>query len=616
MTLRPISAETGAVQNPALILQKMYRASGGDRWNRLAQAELSGTYIIGGMKGTFQQAVDLQHGRDVLTYNVGPLQGKQATLPRSSWEVDRSGLSMLHDGPEAVADAITQSFQDRNGWFRPMDADATFMGQKENAGHRFDLIRIIPPGGRDITLWIDTEDHLLKRLVQKGADHQESTIYISDYRRVDGVLYPFSTRQSSGDVSQDTVQLVKAVRFSSEIDGATFLLPTSPVTDARMLGKENSDVVPFTIADGRIVVDVSINGHPALPFLLDTGAGNLITPEAAKQVGIEGNGSVALTGVGPDQGNGQFATIKELRLGSVQMSNQQFGVAQLPSFLQDRGNEPPIAGLIGYELLRRFPATFDYDAREVTFYKPGSTFDAPLASQQLRLYFNDHSPFIQVGVDGTSAYFGIDTGDSSVTTIFGSFYEAHLFPVMLPVQERPQGGFGGQGRAVITRIGALSFGSWTLQRPLINLNFATTGLFSYSYTGGNLGYRALRNFMFTLDYARHIAYLKKARVFGEPERYNRSGMTFHRTDGGKVIVERVNPNTPAAESGIKIGDRILSLNGQTPEGQALYQFEDALSEQAGYTTHIRYMRGDKEQIATLMLRELIPIGGNFTPYQK
>src|ERR1700728_2798185 len=122
MTLRPISAETGAVQNPALILQKPYRASGGDRWNRLAQAELSGTYIIGGMKGTFQQVVDLQHGRDVLTYNVGPLQGKQATLPRSSWEVDRSGLSMPHDGPEAVADAITQSFQDRNGWFQPMGA--------------------------------------------------------------------------------------------------------------------------------------------------------------------------------------------------------------------------------------------------------------------------------------------------------------------------------------------------------------------------------------------------------------------------------------------------------------------------------------------------------------
>jgi hypothetical protein len=609
-------SQTTEPQNPDAVLQQFYIASGGGQWKRFPQAELSGTYMIGGMTGTFQQVVDLRHGRDVLSYDVGPLQGTQATLPTSSWEVDRSGLSMIHEGPEAIADAITQSFVDRNGWFHPDGADVTFVGQRADRGRDFDLVRIVPHGGRELILWIDIQDHLLKRIDQESADHEKSSIYISDYRRVEGVLYPFTTRQTNGDASQDTVQRAQVVHLTSQINDVKFTIPKSTITDAQILGTKSSTSVPFTLADGRVVIEVSINGHPALPFLLDTGAGNLITPAAAKEVGVEGTGSVALTGVGTDQENGQFATIEQLRVGPLQISNQQFGIAQLPSFLQDRGGEPPIAGLLGYELLRRFPTTFDYETRRLTFYKPGMTPDAPEGSQTFKLYFNDHTPFIQVGVDSHLGYFGIDTGDSSVTTIFGAFYDDHHFPVKLPVQVRSQGGFGGMGTAVLTRIGDLSFGLWTIQQPLININFASRGLFSYSYTGGNLGFGILNNFSFTLDYARRVAYLKRAKTFGEPEPYNRSGMTFQRAERGAVVVERVNPKTPAAESGMQIGDRILSLNGKPPTDEALYRFEDVLSGDAGSVVDVQFTRGGRVQETQIVLRELLPVDGPLSVYKR
>lgn len=128
--------------------------------------------------------------------------------------------------------------------------------------------------------------------------------------------------------------------------------------------------------------------------------------------------------------------------------------------------------------------------------------------------------------------------------MFGWFYNAHHFPIEIPGQERTQGGFGGYGLALRTRIGRLSFGSMALDRPLTSLNFAPTGLFSRSYTGGNLGYGVLRNFIFTLDYEHNLAYFKRSAVFGQPETYIGSGMTLKRARDGAVAVERVNPNTP------------------------------------------------------------------------
>lgn len=615
-SLSSMMAQTVTPQSPRAVLRQFYIATGGDHWKPLAQADTSGTYIVGGIKGTFQEIVDLQKGGDVFTYKVGPLQGRQATLPQSSWETDQSGLPMLHDGPEAKADAVTEAFQDRNGWFHTTDDEATLIGAKDSDGYHYDLIRIIPAGGRSMTLWIDSHDHLLKRIVQAGADHQKSTTYLSDYRRVDGVLYPFSLRQSNGDASQDTVQMAQVVRFSPRVDTAKFAMPPSKITDALLLGDQSSAVVPFQIVDGRILVALSINGHPPLPFLFDTGAGNYLTPEAAKELGVEGTGNVAESGVGSSQWNVGLATIKEMRLGPVQLSDQLFVVGPLPSFLQDRGKEPPIAGLIGYEVLRRFPTMFDYDKRELTFLKPGSTIENALGSQQIRLYFNDHGPFIKIAVDGTPGYFGIDTGDSSTTTLFGPFYNAHKFPIEFPVQERMQGGFGGEGRAVRTRIGTLSIGPWVLRRPVISLNFAATGVYSYSYTGGNLGYGLLKNFIFTLDYEHHLAYLRKSDVFGEPARYDRSGMTLRRTDTGDVVIKEVSPNTPAAAAGLRSGDQVLSLNGQSPADLALYRFEDVLSDKAGTTINVRYEREGQKQSATLTLRELLPLDGNFRPYQK
>ena len=607
-------AVTAQSQHSALdLLHLSYQASGGNKWDSLAQIEQSGTVVVGGISGTFHQIIDPRDGKDITEFEVGPLRGKEATLTDSTWELDQSGLATVHDGPEARANAQNQCFINRRGWLHVSEDELRSAGRRQEAGSIYDLVSVTPHNGRPLTLWLDARDHLLKRIVQEDANHQQIITYLSDYKQTSGILYPFTIRESNGNESQDTVKTAQTVRFSPVVNQAAFAVPASNFNDAHLLNDKDFVEIPFQIADGRIVLDVSINGHSPLPFLLDTGGQNYITPEAAALVGIQGSGNFALSGGGSQQENVNFAGGAEMRIGQLDMRNQIFIVGKLPAFVQDRGGQAPLAGLVGYELLRRFPATFNYQKKILTFYRPGSMVKTPSGGQSLRLYFEGRNPFIEVSVDGVRGYFGIDTGDRSVTTIFKPFYNAHQFPVIQPALERRQGGIGGLERALLTRVAVLSFGEWTLHSPLVNLTLAGQGAFSSEFDAGNIGYETLRNFVFTLDYEHHRILLEKSAEFGRNTPYNRSGMTLQRNASGKVEVQTITPGTPAAHAGLKIGDTIVSINAEKPEGKALYDFERVLFGSTGTMIGVHYQRSGIDRHAEFKLRELLRVGAAMHP---
>jgi C-terminal processing protease CtpA/Prc len=80
------------------------------------------------------------------------------------------------------------------------------------------------------------------------------------------------------------------------------------------------------------------------------------------------------------------------------------------------------------------------------------------------------------------------------------------------------------------------------------------------------------------------------------------------------VVTTVDPHTPAADAGLEAGDRVLALNGKTPNGGALYEFGDVLSDAAGKKVEISFMREGKEQHKTFVLKNLIPVEGAFRAY--
>jgi hypothetical protein len=600
-------------QHAKELLHLSYLASGGTSWAPLAQVEMTGKLNTGGLKGSFREIVDLKNGRDVTDMNAGPLSTKEATLTDSSWQIDQSGVVTYSDTPSEKISAINQSFQDRNGWFTAPLSELAYDGIRQDQGTSYDLVTVTPVGGRSITLWLNVQNHLLYRIDQQDSAHHKNSTYLSDYRRIDGVMMPFCVRQSNGDASQDTVETIDSMQLSPTLDQAVFIAPHSTFNDARLAGGQGSAAVPFTMTDGLIVVNVSINGHSPVPFLLDSGGSNYMTPEAAKRLGVKGAGNIRLSGSGKKQDNAQLAKVGEVRLGAVRMLHQVFVLGPLPEELEHRGTEAPIAGLVGAELLRCFPTTFNYQKRILTFYTPGTVPPEPRNAQTLRLYFSSGHPFIQVAVDDAPGIFGIDTGDDSTTTIFGAFYRQHKFPVEQPTLSASQGGGGGMGAAQVTRIGSLGFGSWKLETPVVTLNFAEEGAFSPDSIAGNLGSEVLKNFVFTLDYEHRKGYFVQSSEFGTPIVYIRSGMALKHASDGKVLVERVNPDMPAEKAGIRVGDVVLSLNGKTPNNTLPSVFDKVLSEKADTEIDVRYARNGKEMNARFRLVEILPRNGLMKP---
>lgn len=610
MLASPVHAEKTAGPATATLLRQMYIASGGPDWNRILAARLMGSYNLGGLKGVFNQLIDFRHGRDVLAYDLGTTRGQQGTDRTASWWTDEKSLTTLQNAPDAMADAITQSYEDRNGWFRSDPrTTAEYLGPRSADGRAFELVRMQPAGGRALTLWIDGTTHRLARVVVADAAQRENTTYLSDYRQVDGIWYPFMQRASTGDPDSDVTMTVTSFKSLPDVSDSAFSPPASVVRDARLSHNGEPSTMPFTLKGGRIIVRVSLDGRPALPFVLDSGASNLLTPEAARKVGAVAEGNLAANGVGNNQASASLAHIRKFQAGPAQLFDQQFVIVPLPPFLIENGREEPIAGLIGYEVFRRFIVRVDYHRQELTFSLPGRK---PLKSSGvgLPLLFNGRNSFIEATIGRASGYFGVDTGDEGAVTLFKAFYTGHKIPIELPGIKSIQGGIGGDASTLLTRIPSLSLGSYTLTRPLAELHFATGGIFASTLIAGNLGSQALRNFILTFDYTHGVLYLQKSPDFGYTMQYNRTGIHLTLGDSGRIAIRAVNPGSPAELAGLRAGDRVIAVNHHAVEGEPYSTVEDWCAPAAGQKLELEILRAGQPIHLAIVAGEPLPPDGS------
>jgi hypothetical protein len=591
----------------------MYLASGGGAWSELSGAELSGQCNVGGLKGSFQQLVDFRRGRDVLTYDVGLLRGAEGTAPSESWWMDEKGLVTVEQAPDALIDAATQSYEDRNGWFYPLSTGAAvYQGLRQEGTHLFYLVQLQPPSGRQLTLYIDPTTYLLDRVEWIDANHRHEVQYFSDYRRVNGIVYPFVQRSSSGDPDSDVTTVITRFAARADLADRQFDAPASRVQDARLLTSGPSTTIPFSLRDGMIALQVSIDGAPPLPFLLDSGAFNVLTPQVAARLHLRMQGNVTVDGVGNQQVSAHLAVVSHYRVGEAQLSDQRFAVLPLPGEVIDDGRQPAVAGLIGYELFRRFIVRVDYERLELTLWWPPSA-PRELPGAKLPLIFDGRDCFVTATVDGTGGLFRVDTGDDGGLTLFGQFYLDNRPPIELPGLRSFQDGVGGAVPTLLTRVQSLGIGPFMLTRPLTELHFARAGAFASANVAGNLGVGVLRNFVLTFDYPDRALYLAKAKQFGAAEPYNRSGMLLNVGADGQILVGAVEDPSPAAQAGLQRRDRLLAVNGVTASAQDYARIAQLLSRPAGTQLTLDVLRGGMRRQLQLTLQELLPLNGPLSP---
>ena len=202
-----VQAPAGAAPpSPAAIVLKDAKiATGASAWDKLP-----GAYEEGDQGGArFQKWVDYQgYGMRIET------QGASGSETRGyngqvAWTTAAQGA-----GAGDAAEARTAAFLAAHGYYfvDRFKARARYLRLvKEDKDTAFEIIEVVPEGGRPVELWFDRKTHLLARIVDARAP-RPVTIALSDYRKAGKVRVPYRatvTDASGKVVSEGVLRLVE-----------------------------------------------------------------------------------------------------------------------------------------------------------------------------------------------------------------------------------------------------------------------------------------------------------------------------------------------------------------------------------------------------------------------
>ena len=358
--LAPPALSQGGRPDPAVILAEVKAATGGKAWDALVSQHSRVTMKLGGMTGSAERWASLTTGRSLLRYELGPRAARRASTdsspgrrtPRAS-RASRATTTRANSRqrrvprPDGVLVPGAPAREDR--------VRATRHRRRRRVRGAAHHAR----GGRTYEVWVNLLTRRIERLVESEGAQSRTEIY-SDFRTVQGVSIPYKVRTTRGDPRYDEEFTVAAIDYNASLDGIEFGVPPPPPDDFRFpLGKDSVEV-PFVVRNGHLFVDVRLNGKGPFRMLFDTGGLNVLLPAAMKTLGLTAEGALPGSGVGEAKQEVGLVKVDRMEIGGIAIDRQLFAAVDLTRLMKRVEGVDDAAGIVGYELLKRFPARIDY----------------------------------------------------------------------------------------------------------------------------------------------------------------------------------------------------------------------------------------------------------------
>jgi hypothetical protein len=566
------------------ILAGVRLATGGDNWNRFSECESEGEFRVDSMSsGTYQAVANLRTGENVWRVRIPGVGVNHAsgTEITQSWEQDDAGDIQLQ--LDSAPSRIDELYLTSRSYWRPGfgGANVKVIAPASEQGQSWDRLQFQVPGGRGFTLWINRRTHLIER------SDQESMRYLGDYRRVKGVLLPFSIRRISGD--QEQTIILTRLTLLKKVEKVGFAIPFR-----KDYAMPQSGRVTVPAEDG-ILFQAKINGQGPFELMLDTGSHNLITASLAQRLGlplVRSSKKFSTSGGTVDLRTTQIGS---LAFGGLTLRDQPFLVVDSPWVASDL-----LVGVVGYEFLRRFAVKVDYDHKLLTVYDAptfryqGSGTDVPLQLRGISFEVNGN-------LDGLNARFVLDTGNEAGFALEGEFVQHNDLVRRLGARYLGYSGRGYAGPlpdAYYARVRSLRLGEAEVHDVVAYLSTGETAGADFA---GNIGQSILKQFNVTFDAMRGRLYLEKSSNWGKPGIFNRAGVILGKGDQGETVMT-VLPGSPAESAGLHVGDLITAIDQKPPEDLSE---QPAFLQPEGTMVHLTAKREGVSHELSLTLRDIL-----------
>jgi hypothetical protein len=197
----------------------------------------------------------------------------------------------------------------------------------------------------------------------------------------------------------------------------------------------------------------------------------------------------------------------------------------------------------------------------------------------------------------------MDSGAGATLVVNTKFKEQNKLEEKLgPVLESQSTGLGHNFSLKESRVKSLSFGSYHFNDFCFSLSNDRAGVNAFNGYLGILGIDFLKRFHIFLDYRNKTLYLKPNRFYQDTFDTPRSGLRLIKKEAG-IFIENIVQNTPASQSGLQVGDKILQMEQNT--GTDLESFRTLLRSDAPQVS-IQVQKSDgKKTTVVLPLRDLL-----------
>lgn len=427
------------------------------------------------------------------------------------------------------------------------------------------------------------------------------------------VRMPLETRVYVGSRHVATYFLT-ALDAQTEVPDSLFERPSSeppPIVRESLPAK-----VPFRMKGFSLYVEIKLNGKGPYWIILDTGAASTwIDAQVAKEAGLEKIPNSDYYGV---MVYGAFpsyrAKVKTLQIGNAEVRDLTIGVGELQDtpLGNDTLDGKKVIGLLGRETLSTFQMTVNFAERTLTLEPP----DAELPQGIVIPYemFGDHI-LVTMGIGRKQQIrMIVDTG-ASVNLLPPSYQPDKSDGVWMTLEEwtkRLGEVFEGDEYSFMTgdmrvyrlhqmRLGPLVFDSvYAFQK--LSEGARADSIIASKTKHGLLGIPVMRHYKITFNYYRQLM-VWQPNTQQERAADNAGYGIWWRKQGKDLFVRWVMPLSDADLQGVKKGDKIVLIDGQSPTGWSEKQLVDRLSyTQPGRPLKLVVARGGKRLEFTLIAR--------------